>query len=157
MKQISISKGKIALVDDDDYDFIIKNKWSFSAGYAIRRRTIKVDVNLYKFETLSMHRVIMGVTDSDILIDHIDGNKLNNQKSNLRLANKSQNGANRKTKKHKYLGVSPLKNGKFLAHIQVRINNQTEKYNKIFNNENEAAKWRDEMAIKLHGEFAKIN
>lgn len=91
MKQIYL-KGKtnqVAIVDNDDYPGLSQYKWYNNKGYAIRITSRKDGHKVIK-----MHREIMGALDTTIPIDHIDRNKLNNQKSNLRLCTASQNAIN---------------------------------------------------------------
>jgi hypothetical protein len=93
MKEIPLTQGKLALIDDEDYDEISKTKWTYltaGTGYAIR----------YKHEhgktlAILMHRQIMN-PDSEMEIDHIDKNTLNNCKSNLRTVTHAENMQNRK-------------------------------------------------------------
>ena len=140
------------LVDDDDFDVLSQFKWFIRKD---RNRYYAIMVGSYK----PMHRLIMKVKDSKIQVDHIDGNGLNNQKSNLRLANNSQNAANRaKTTRSNltsiYKGVHKTKSGKFVAGVR-----KDGKYvfQKLFINEIDAAKAYNEAAIKYHGEFAYLN
>lgn len=94
------------MVDDEDFDRLNKFKWyAKRAGenfYARRR-----DIN-DKTKAIGMHRMIMGCTFGDgKIIDHIDGNPLNNQRSNLRFCTTSQNMRNvKKHPKGKFRGVS---------------------------------------------------
>lgn len=113
MKQIFLTQGKIALVDDEDFEFISSFKWCYKkgrndkcTGYAERG----VNMGGKKIKTFKMHRVLMGLTHGDKrLVDHIDGNGLNNQRSNLRIATHSQNGKNRKPYgASRYLGVAKI-------------------------------------------------
>ena len=100
MREIELTQGKTALVDDEDYEKI--NQWNWVCNndgsktsqrfYAIRRNGIKFGG---KGELVSMHREIMGFPIG-MDIDHIDGNTLNNQKKNLRICTRAENLRNRK-------------------------------------------------------------
>jgi hypothetical protein len=157
MKEIKLTMNLVALVDDEDFEALNKRKWfaqkgrnTFYARTSYRKNGVK--------KSERMHRVILGLTDSNLLADHIDGNGLNNQKSNLRTASYSDNNANRKTKINdtsKYLGVCfNASNGLWKAQI-------TKNYKKhnlgFFAKEINAAKAYNEAAKKLHGEFANLN
>lgn len=86
LKQIPLTKGAFALVDDADYDWLMQWKWRLnSKGYAIR--SYNVD---YKEIVLCMHRVIMDALSGQF-VDHIDGNRLNNTRANLRFVTQQQN------------------------------------------------------------------
>jgi len=78
MKEIKVSPNSFALVDDDDFDFLNGFKWYLSNGYAIDKKRRK------------MHRIILKPKTSE-MVDHTDHNKLNNQKSNIRIVNKCEN------------------------------------------------------------------
>jgi hypothetical protein len=104
MKEIKLTKGKIALVDDEDYEELNKIKWypikSSNTFYAIGN-----DYSGAKNKPKSMHTMIMK-TPKGMYTDHIDHNGLNNQKSNLRIVTSRQNSQNRNIKKtSKYIGV----------------------------------------------------
>ena len=73
-----------AIADKEDVSVISKYKWSFSGRYAYASR-----------HKLLMHKLILNYSDGDLCIDHIDGNGLNNRKSNLRLCSMSENSINR--------------------------------------------------------------
>lgn len=108
-----------------------------------------------------LHRRILGLIPSDnIIVDHIDGNGLNNQKENLRFCTKKQNSANRKKNKNnflKYKGVTydkRLKTKPFYAKIVINGKN---KNLGNFATQEEAARRYNEEAIKIHGKFARLN
>jgi hypothetical protein len=111
MKTIPLTKGRFALVDDLDYPWLSKLKWCFSSdGYA---------VNFYadeygKRHRQSMHRMIMAHTRSDplphhIQVDHINRDRTDNRRCNLRYATRTENQANKDKQKNNqsgYKGVS---------------------------------------------------
>lgn len=113
MKLIELSKtskrdkGKyFAEVDDADYDWL--NQWNWTADkngntiYAHRMERIGVN----KRKKIKMHRLIMGVTDSKILVDHKDRRGWNCQRHNLRICTKSENCKNKRPQGMcKYIGV----------------------------------------------------
>ena len=78
MKKIKLTQGKIAFVDDDDYNLIIKYKW-----YAVNYHDYYYAVTEIKGTQIKMHRLILNAPDN-IDIDHIDHDGLNNQRLNLR-------------------------------------------------------------------------
>lgn len=150
MKEIVLNTGKIAFVDDDDFEILNKYRWRCNKkGYAYRRQRYKE-----KRKDVLMHRFILNFPNSDI--DHKDRDKLNNQKSNLRLATRAQNSANSSKKKNcalMYKGVSKKFN-KFRAEIKCQGKRYKLGY---FLTEEEAAKAYDDAARKLFGEFAACN
>lgn len=97
MKYIKLPKGKRAIVDDEDYEYLNQFKWHLStSGYACRKQHIHLGVNKYTSETVWMHRLLNNTPD-DLFTDHINRNKLDNRKSNLRTTNKSLNNFNKDT------------------------------------------------------------
>lgn len=153
MKELDV-KGSLVLVDDDDWDLVRDLSWSLShknnTSYAIH--------TTYKGgkRTVRMHRLIMGVTTPTVLVDHRDGNGLNNQRSNLRLANGHQNTRNAAARKgtSKYKGVWLVNEGVWRANIMVdrKATNLGR-----FTDEREAALAYDQAARDLHGEFGAFN
>jgi len=90
MKTIPLNNGKETLVDDEDYPELSKYKWCCSSGnYAIRHKG-KMG------ESVFMHREILGLKRGENMVDHVDRDGLNNQRSNLRLCTISQNAINRR-------------------------------------------------------------
>lgn len=155
MKEIPLTRGKVALVDDDDHDLLMAmGKWCYApCGYAARNILLANG----KRTIIYMHRVIMG-TPKGAMTDHRDEDKLNNQKYNLRLCTKSQNQMNIRitlANSSGYKGVCWFKRGqKWKAQIMVNCKNIHLGY---FTCPIEAAKAYNEAAIKYHGEFARLN
>lgn len=84
-----------ALVDDSDYEMLKKRRWWVRKGGNTFYAVGKMKNGNGKRITVSMHRIIMGVTNPKDVIDHKDWNGLNNQRSNLRICTNAENLANR--------------------------------------------------------------
>lgn len=150
----SKTKGDFkVLIDIDNFEELNTYKWTIKTvgKYVYAYRTITVN---NKKVSINMHRHIMKVENSKILVDHINHNTLDNRKENLRLCDHSTNGMNRIVRKDsacKYLGVRYMKNrNKYTAQIQG-------KHIGIFNTEVEAALAYDDKAKILFKEFANLN
>lgn len=149
MKEINLTQGKVALVDDEDFEYL--NQWRWSA--ARYSDNIYYAASRVKGKSITMHRLLMN-SDKQRQVDHKDGNGLNNQKSNLRFANYSQNGSNRRAWGSScFLGVN-IDRGKIYARIT--LNGQT-LYLGRFKTEEDAARAYDRKAKELHGDFACLN
>lgn len=157
MKQIPLTCGLVALVDDEDYPMISQFKWHVQQTrvlYAVRR---------FGETKQYMHRMILGLTDRKDQVDHIDFDGLNNQKSNLRLSTPSQNQAHKIKQSRKggsdsrFKGVTKYKKT-FRNPWQARIIvDKKVIYLGRFTSELEAAKAYN-TAAKIHfGSFAIVN
>ena len=149
MKLIITSKGvdHICLYDREDHALISQFKWSMnSQGYAVTRKDGRV---------VSMHRLLLNITDPAIHCDHRNHNKIDNRRSNLRVCTPSQNQHNRRKQKSSsnFKGVT-LFQGKYFA--QIRSDN-TYHYLGLYRNERTAGRVYDAAARRLHGAFACTN
>ena len=157
MKKIIINSKKRGikevLVDDEDFDFLNKYKWSL-AGHD----QYYYAVGWVNSRSIRMHRLIMKEDNKSVLIDHKDHNGLNNQKINLRRATYSQNGMNRRVKStslSQYLGLGWCKRRKrWIASI---TQNGKPTFLGWFKDEKEAAIEYDKAAKAMFGEFANLN
>lgn len=159
MKLIKLTQGYFVKVSDDDYDWL--NQWKWKVLIDKNRKAIyaaRSTGTANKRGCELMHRLILGITDRWQFGDHINGDGLDNQRENLRVATNSQNQANRsgvvKNKtSSQYLGVSNSVHGLWLSRCQ----KDNKVYHKAFKTEKEAALWYNEKAKELHGKFAKLN
>jgi len=159
MKQIPLTQGQFAMVDDNDYDYLMQWRWCAvfckrgKRFYAARSHNSNGKKN-----TISMHRQLLGITDKHTIVDHKDHNALNNSRVNLRIVSHAENMANRLPKingSSNFLGVYKFKNKNYWSAQITKGGKQ--KYLGFFYNEIEAAKAYDSAALEIHGEFANTN
>ena len=158
MKKIELTKGRFTWVDDEDYDSLGKHPWHINTrGYAAR--TIH---NKGNQKNIRMHREIMN-TPVGMQTDHINHDKLDNRRSNLRICTNGQNQQNGKkcrtyggkTPSSKYKGVSFNKRkNKWASNIVI---NKEMIFLGYYSDETQAAHTYDQAAHEMFGEFARLN
>ena len=149
MKEIPLTQGKVAIVDDEDYSQLMKYKWCLhGAGYAHTSTGTAY---------VLMHRMVLSAAKNQ-RVDHINQNKLDNRKSNLRFCTHQNNIRNSKLNKHNttgYRGVHFYKpRGNFVAGIGL---DYKRKFLGYFLTAEEAARAYDRAASQHFGEFAVLN
>ena len=154
MREIKLKHSdRVALVSDEDYEYLNQFTWYCSherhCYYAVSHKSI----NNYPIPA-RMHRVIMEAQGGQ-MIDHIDGNGLNNQRNNLRFVDYAQNMWNRSVNKGRlYKGVTDNRDGTFSAYI---THNKTRHYLGSFKTPEDAAIAYNSAAVIYRGEFARLN
>lgn len=146
--KVRTSRGDIVLVDADDLPIVGQHSWHLNCyGYA------KSKIN---YKHILMHRMIMGDIPSGMVIDHINGNKLDNRKANLRVCTQGQNATNcsKRSRNKKYKGVYLSYGGKFRAKIS---KDGIDYCLGSFTEERDAAKAYNDKAIELFGKYARVN
>ena len=158
MKQIPLTQNKFAIIDDEDYDFLMQWKWMYNAkGPAVRSKHLYGSHDNAKRKMYYMHREIMKAKDNEE-VDHKNHDPLDNRKINLRICNRSQNLYNMRMNRKNtsgYKGVSWNKRRKrWMA--QISIMNRTCVIG-AFSAKSQAARAYNAMARKLRGDFAWTN
>lgn len=160
MKEIILTQGKVAFVDDEDFEYLSQWKWCAVKGrstYYASRTSYETGVQLH----IKMHREIFRLKpykDEPIVVDHKDHNGLNNQKENLRKCTPLLNQANktkiqRKSVSSRYKGVV-----KHTHSYQARITYKDTTYKLgFYKDEVNAARAYDQKAREFFGEFALLN
>lgn len=166
MKEIKLTQGKIALVDDCDYDWLNQYKWSVQKGYA-KRNDYKNNKRTTIYMHIELYLKYFGKIPEGRVVDHIDRNPLNNQLSNLRLATHAENMRNRcksitntsgSKGISKYIDKKQYKDKIYInEYWKVQITKEKKTYTKYFPYTEEgkiqAAKWHDQKAKELFGKF----
>lgn len=152
---LALSGGFTAFVDHGDLDLI--------SGYCWRPLELEACTYVHAWDGpnhLYLHRLIAAPPD-DLVVDHIDGNGLNNRRNNLRIATRSQNSANAgpnrraRGKTSQYKGVYYDRTRNLWA-ATIHHQNKTRALGR-YATEDEAADAYDKAALDIWGEFARLN
>jgi hypothetical protein len=161
VKEIPLTQGQIALIDDEDWELISQYRWH--AGWLGGAFYAKSNVNYTatdgrrRQKTLMMHRLIMGGGDGSLQVDHRNGDTLDNRRSNLRWATRSQQRQNSVTPRSssvRFKGVTSRPDGKWRARITV---SGKVRHLGLFDTKQDAALAYNQKASELFGEFARLN
>jgi hypothetical protein len=154
--EIPLTKGKVAIVDDCDSD-LAKLKWCENHGYAARKKGVLM-------HRVVLERILGRPLEQRECVDHINKNRADNRRCNIRLATNSQNQANRGISRRSSTGFK----GAYLDRKAVRLNRPRPYKAMIrvngkavnignYATSEEAAKAYDQAAIEYFGEYAETN
>ncbi|MEH1821519.1 MAG: HNH endonuclease [Nostoc sp.] len=162
IKKILLTKNLVTIIDANDYEYI--SQWSWYASYARSDSPVYACRRPYgangKTQTFRMHREILinrGINLKGKIVDHINGNTLDNRFSNLRVTDFTGNSRNRvknRNSQNQYKGVQPAGNLAWMAKIE---HDGIVEYLGTYGTQEEAAKAYNNAAVKVFGEFAKLN
>jgi hypothetical protein len=157
-REIEVSSGLVALVDDEDYDKLVGRRWYKHTNNG-RCNYAQADISWRPHKRVWMHRLVMDAPQG-LEVDHINGNGLDNRRDNLRLCTRSQNACN-KAKSHnrgltsRHKGVST---GRWGKNWQANITIQSRKiYLGTYDTEMDAVLAYNRAALELHGPFSRAN
>lgn len=160
MIEVPLTQGKVALIDDEDAERVLTYKWTLCAiprpnktTYYARRGTQRGGKN----KTILLHRFILDAPDG-LQVDHINGDSLDNRRSNLRLATNAQNHCNMPATRPNQLGfrgIETMKDGRQFK-ARIKVEGQIIRIGP-FSTPEDAARGYDLMAKHYHGEFATLN
>lgn len=160
--EIPLTKGQTAVVDAASYHLVRDLLWTAAwhehtrGYYAIAN--VRTPNGTRRYRTAKMHRVVLGLSNPDIHVDHENHDTLDNRSRNISSVTHQQNLCNqsprRHAKKSRFKGVTKRENGVWRAYITV---NKRRTWLGQFTDEEAAARAYDEAAIRLHGEHSFTN
>lgn len=159
--EIMMNRGLVALVSPEDVEVINRHRWSANnksrKAYAIRQvhRCMCPETGKQRFTTIYMHRVIIGAQPGQI-VDHINGNSLDNRRENLRIATASQNAANKHPTRPAASGFRGVYSATKGWRAEVRVENRVIRCG-TYTTPIAAAMAYDFAARQHFGEFAVLN
>lgn len=162
MQEVALTQGRVALVDDEDWEEVNKHKWCAHRGTGKQTWYAKRSVwrkDEQRQVTVCMHDAILGGDPRGRRIDHADGDGLNNQRGNLRFATSEEQARNRpahRNNKTGLKGVTYTPGHPRPYRTVIRIDGRQVHLGYFFSPEDAAIAY-DTKAIEVYGEFARLN
>jgi hypothetical protein len=156
-KTITLTQGKKTIVDDEDFRGLTAHRWKAhrqTADGSFYATSNKWDYSIQGYRFIQMHRVLMDAQPGQV-VDHINGNTLDNRRSNLRLATVQENACNKKVRADNKTGFKGVirKGRGYQAMIMV---NKKQTHLGSYDTAEKAYEAYCSAAKKLHGEFARL-
>ena len=156
-KEIQLTQGKVSIVDDEDFERLSKHKWSAGNVRGKFHAVRSVRIFPYVNKRILMSREVVSAIQGEI-VDHINGDTLNNTKANLRKCTNAENLQNRGKNKNNTSGYKGVIWSKFAKRWKAEIKvNYKSIHLGYFDSAELAAKAYDHAARTHHGSFAKTN
>lgn len=156
MRTIELTRGKFAYIDDEDFEMLSSFTWQTvcCSGHLYARTQVTIDGTLH---AIYMHRLIIGAKDGE-MVDHRNGNGLDNRRFNIRLATRTQNNRNSCKRKNNVSGFKGVTFHKQHTRWSARIKvDKRVFYLGYFDTPEKAATAYNEAAKEHFGEFAWLN
>lgn len=155
-REIPLTRGLTALVDDADYQSLARHRWFAQSGKVNGERTFYAARSVRdggKKRLVYMHHLLL---DAPVGLqrDHENGNTLDNRRHNLRVATSTQNQANRSTWGSTGFKGVEFNGGRFAARIKAGSKRE---YLGRFDTAEGAARAYDAAALRVFGEYARLN
>jgi hypothetical protein len=149
-REIILTRGFVAIVDDEDFDRLSQWKWHYStSGYAVRRNG---------HGSAYLHRAVIDAPRG-MVVDHIDRNALNNVRANLRVCTPQQNAWNRRRQHSTALPFKGVSVEPTMPHVwraRICVNGEIKRLG-AYDTPEAAARAYDAAARRYFGEFAYLN
>lgn len=150
-RSIPLSKGLSALIDEDDYHIVSKYKWHSSQGYAAATL-----INEGASTSILMHRLILNPPPGYV-VDHINGTRSDNRRSNIRICSHAENLCNRPMQANNTSGYKGVSWSKRKQKWQALIESKGRQIHLgYYDNKIEAAAAYAEAAKSIHGQYFKL-
>lgn len=156
---LELTKGKLCMVEVQDLPLLSPYRWT----YVIGDRGTERAMAYIDGKSKAMHRLLLGATDPKIEVDHKNRNQLDNRRSNLRLASRSQNEGNKSAQSNNTSGFKGVTWNKDMRKWQAQIRMAKKDpilnwgYIGLFDTAEKAARAYDSMALGRWGDFALLN
>ena len=157
MIEIPLSRGNVAIIDDEDLELVSRYKWHAVTPPSAQTPYATTHVPGDHDKAILLHRLILGVPP-DVHVDHRDGDGLNCRRYNLRAATRAQNAANRRRNRKSVSGFKGVTFHKGVRKWRVRIRKDGKLFHLgFFTKAEDGARRYDEEAVRLFGEWARLN
>lgn len=154
--ELELTRGQVTIFDEEDLPIVTQHTWHADpSGPTFYAVSMKYKAG--KYYRLTLHRLLLAAPNGTV-VDHIDGNGLNNRRKNIRLCTPQENAMNRTRPQRNPWGYRGVTWNKRYSHFVGQIRHEQKiHYLGSFKTAEEAARAYDEAARRLRGPFARVN